>query len=469
MVQQPIDHRNLTATLVSDAVSFINTHASQQQKFMYYLPFPQCHVSMFTGTNWSNTSVNGIFGDQIREMDWAVGQVLDALKDNGVDKNTLVFFTSDHGPHVELCEEGGTAAGLRGGKGDSSWEGGVRVPGIIYWPGVITPQVSDSIVSTMDVFATVLDFAGGIPANDRIMDGKSLAGMIRGTNASSPHEALFHYCGDNLMAVRVGDYKLRYYTEQLPFDNYSTVHCTGGWAHAEFFQGGWDCKGGSVTTNVVPELFHITSDPSERYPLLVKSDWLSHVLWAKITNTLPSLDYYDEIGLEHDLPMRSANSTCGGLNSTIVNHTSFAGYAGSSLQSNTLPAMEAECTARCCADDTCSASVVQTYSLNKGIPEGSCKEGQPCCWLVDAENAVLPGNQCDNCTSTFTRASPYPPIPTGPYADLLKKIDAIVAKHEASMVRGSIPGGEKGDFLPCCNKQEDGANCGCNYPSEHIP
>lgn len=129
LVQQPIDHTNLTETLVADAQAFISKAVADQTPFLYYLAFPQCHVSMFTDFAWTNTSKNGIFGDQIRAMDWAAGQVFSLLQTLGVDSNTISFFSSDHGPHVELCLEGGTAAHLRGGKGDSSWEGGLRVPG----------------------------------------------------------------------------------------------------------------------------------------------------------------------------------------------------------------------------------------------------------------------------------------------------------------------------------------------------
>ena len=88
-------------------------------------------------------------------MDWAVGAVVEALEP--VRRETVVFFTSDHGPHVELCLEGGLAGPLRGGKAYSGWEGGVRVPGIVSWPGTVRPGVSDALVSTMDVFATALD------------------------------------------------------------------------------------------------------------------------------------------------------------------------------------------------------------------------------------------------------------------------------------------------------------------------
>merc|ERR1711865_443710 len=98
---------------------------------------------------------------------------------------------------------------------------------------------------------------------DKVMDGVSLVPLLKepASTGVSPHQALFHYCGDTLMAVRYKQYKLRYFTEELPFSNYSTVHCTNGWAHNEFFQGGWTCHGGSVTTNNPPELLDVESDP----------------------------------------------------------------------------------------------------------------------------------------------------------------------------------------------------------------
>jgi arylsulfatase A-like enzyme len=132
LVQQPIDHSTLTAKLVKDAEEFITSSVAAGKPFLWYMPFPQCHVSMFTNTSFTNTSKNGIFGDQIREMDWAVGRVIETAASVGVANNTIFFFSTDHGPHVELCLEGGTAGHMRGGKGDSSWEGGLRVPGIVY-------------------------------------------------------------------------------------------------------------------------------------------------------------------------------------------------------------------------------------------------------------------------------------------------------------------------------------------------
>ena len=89
---------------------------------------------MFNNEQYDGSSVNGVWGQGMNEMQWEVGQVLDALRAQSIEKETLVFFTSDHGPHIELCLEGGNTAGLRGGKAYRPWEGGMRVPGIAWWP-----------------------------------------------------------------------------------------------------------------------------------------------------------------------------------------------------------------------------------------------------------------------------------------------------------------------------------------------
>ncbi len=134
MVQQPIDHRNLSMNFARDGVNFINAHAHGAKPFFLYYAFAHMHVNMFNNEQYEGSSVNGVWGQGMNEMQWEVGQVLDALRAQSIEKETLVFFTSDHGPHIELCLEGGNAAGLRGGKAYSSWEGGMRVPGIAWWP-----------------------------------------------------------------------------------------------------------------------------------------------------------------------------------------------------------------------------------------------------------------------------------------------------------------------------------------------
>eukprot|EP00729_Bicosta_minor_P004467 gene4467-16338_t len=526
LVQQPIDHTNLTATLVADAETFLQTAVEQNKPFLYYMPFPQC-----------------IFGDQIREMDWAVGRVLASVASYNLMNNTIFFFSSDHGPHVELCLEGGTAAHLRGGKGDSSWEGGLRVPGIVFWPGVIQPRVETAVVSTMDVFATVMELAGGTMPLDKEMDGVSLVplftsgatgngndifgdvggghgGVGAGEASVSPHKALFHYCGDVLMAIRYKQYKLRYYTEELPFDNVSTVHCTNGWAHGEFFQGGWTCRGGTTTTNYPPELLDIESDPAERYPLLSNQTWGPHLEWLGETrpsdSPLRDFIYYTDIGgipnaqeaVSNNIdaaapapaapaaPATSASTTpqCGQGSTTLLNGTILDGYTGQSLPAadeGNQAKLLADCEARCCADSNCSAFVVQYDSKNRGEPIGSCTEGKPCCWLVNQEHSLHPtrNNQSQTAVAGYPRGQPVPPpspsppgppqppppapIPPGYYAEILKEIDVILEDHLAKMQRGTIPdNGGNHDLTPCGGGGESskkGETCTLNYPSQNIP
>lgn len=473
LVQQPIDHTNLTETLVADAERFIANAVSAGKPFLWYMPFPQCHVSMFTNFKWTNTSRNGIFGDQIRAMDWAVGRVMAAVEAAGVTNNTIVFFSSDHGPHVELCLEGGTAAGLRGGKGDSSWEGGLRVPGIVAWPGVIPGgRVESAVVSTMDIFATVIDLAGGDMPHGRINDGRSLVPLLLGSNSTSPHAALFHYCGDTLMAVRYKQYKLRYYTEELPFDNYSTVHCTNGWAHGEFFQSGWSCHNSPSKTNNPPELLDVESDPAERMPLLSSDTWLAHLADERATRSANSplwqLRYFADI----DALPRCDNK---GTNITLQTGIAYGGYSGTSLPFNT-PSGELvnTCRSRCCNDSDCVAFTLQTSSLNKGMPIGSCTVGKPCCWLID-KNGLSHSSLRPNATSAVVRGGPTPPSPgppsSGPYADVLKEIARLVAEHLATMSRETLPGDARAKLGPCCDSQTSGGAeiCTCNYPSKLPP
>lgn len=118
-------------------------------------------VSMFTSSQWTNSSANGIYGSNMREMDASVGIIRAGLQEAGVENDTIIFFTSDHGPHIELCSEGGNAGPLRGGKAYSSWEGGVRVPGIVTWPGTVSPAVTSTMVSSMDIVATAVDCEHG--------------------------------------------------------------------------------------------------------------------------------------------------------------------------------------------------------------------------------------------------------------------------------------------------------------------
>ncbi len=146
---------------------------------------------------------HGAYVDFMLELDHSTGRIMQALKDSGLDENTLVFFTSDNGP-----TPAGDAGGLNGGK-YVTMEGGHRVPGIARWPGVISAgSVSHATVTSMDLFPLFCDLAGVALPSDRKIDGQNIADILRGKTDHSPHEFLYYYNGTNLQAVRQGKWKL---------------------------------------------------------------------------------------------------------------------------------------------------------------------------------------------------------------------------------------------------------------------
>ena len=128
------DQTHLTRIYTEKAVDFISR--KKDDPFFLYLPYAMPHVPLMPGEEF-NASERGKYGDVVEEIDWGVGQILETLKAQGIEKNTLVFFTSDNGPWIIKNERGGSAGLLRDGKG-STWEGGMRVPGIFWWPETLT-------------------------------------------------------------------------------------------------------------------------------------------------------------------------------------------------------------------------------------------------------------------------------------------------------------------------------------------
>ncbi|XP_071511895.1 arylsulfatase-like [Diadema antillarum] len=265
IVQQPVRHHDLTRRLVDDAKAFIHSH--QEEPFFFYFSFLQLHTDMFSSPWFSGTSKRGRYGDSLNEMAWAVGETLATIREAGLDNNTLAIFLSDHGPHVEMCREGGSPGILKGGK-ITTWEGGVRVPAIARWPGTIPPGVhSGTLMSSMDLYATLAELAGGKVPDDRIMDSQSALSVL--TNGSdSPRSVLFHYCNDRLMAVTLGDFKAHFFTKPMPTPQ--------GFADACFEE--WTPKGGHHHTGLScdppfskahdpPLLYNIGVDPAELAPL----------------------------------------------------------------------------------------------------------------------------------------------------------------------------------------------------------
>lgn len=203
------DHRLLTAQITRRAVDFIGRN--REKPFFLYVPHPMPHVPLYVGAKFNGASGRGLYADVIQEIDWSVGEILDALKGNGLDENTLVIFTSDNGPWLLYGSHAGSAAPLREGKG-TTWDGGQRVPCLMRWPGKIPAHASSrELASTIDLLPTIAKLAGTNAPADRIIDGRDLWPLMSGQpGARSPHEALYFYWGQGLEAVRAGNWKLHF-------------------------------------------------------------------------------------------------------------------------------------------------------------------------------------------------------------------------------------------------------------------
>jgi arylsulfatase A len=203
----PEKHAQLTTLYTEHAVSFIDRH--KDIPFLLYVPHTMVHVPLGVSEKFKGKSGAGLFGDCVMELDWSVGQILDALKRNGLDDNTLVLFTSDNGPWLNYGNHAGSAGPLREGKG-TMWEGGYREPCVMRWPGKIPAGTKcDELVSTLDVFPTVAKLIGAQLPKDHIIDGKDMWPLMVGEkDAKSPHEVLYCYYGRELRGVRDRQWKL---------------------------------------------------------------------------------------------------------------------------------------------------------------------------------------------------------------------------------------------------------------------
>lgn len=196
------DQSDLTTLITEHAVSFIERN--RERPFFLYVPHPQPHVPLYCSEKFRGKSGGGLYGDVIEELDWSVGEILGALKRNKLDERTMVVFTSDNGPWLSYGEHAGRTGPLREGKG-TSWEGGIRVPCLMRWPGTIpVGTVCDEPVGTIDLLPTIAAFTGAtLPAAK--IDGMDVRALITGEpGAKSPRDVLFIYYENNQLQAVIG-------------------------------------------------------------------------------------------------------------------------------------------------------------------------------------------------------------------------------------------------------------------------
>jgi uncharacterized sulfatase len=200
VVEYPVVQTTLTQRYTDRAVDFIKRHAAKP--FFLYFAEAMPHKPLAASEKHYQKSGAGLYGDVLMDLDESVGRVLDALKEAGVENDTLVFFTSDNGAWF-----GGSCGGLRGMKG-TNWEGAYRVPLLARWPGKIPAgQVIHEMAVMMDLFTTATVAAGAIVPDARILDGKDMMPVLAGRGAS-PHEVIFGQQNSKLATVRDARWKL---------------------------------------------------------------------------------------------------------------------------------------------------------------------------------------------------------------------------------------------------------------------
>lgn len=203
VIQEQPDQTSITERYIEKAVSFIRD--SKDNPFFLYLAHMHVHLPLYAPDRFLKQSDNGDYGATVECVDWSVGVIVDELRRQNLDEDTLIIFTSDNGARGDY---GGSNGPLRGGKG-TTWEGGMRVPCIMYWPGTIEGgRVSDELITSLDFLPTLAGLAGNEAPKDRIIDGLDITDIILDKDAKSEREAFFYYFKDNLKAVRVGDWKL---------------------------------------------------------------------------------------------------------------------------------------------------------------------------------------------------------------------------------------------------------------------
>lgn len=208
IVEYNSDQTQLTTWYTERAVQFIREN--RRNPFFLYVAHSMPHVPLFVSKKHKGVSDQGMYGDVIAEIDWSVGRILATLKRCRIDEKTLVIFTSDNGPWLSYGNHAGSCRPLREGKG-TTWEGGMREPCIMRWPGKIPAgTVCNELAATIDIFPTIAHLTGAQPSENEI-DGKNIWSLMSGQpEAKSPHEAYYYYWGRHLQAVRSGDWKLHF-------------------------------------------------------------------------------------------------------------------------------------------------------------------------------------------------------------------------------------------------------------------
>jgi arylsulfatase A-like enzyme len=267
VIEQPVVQDTITCRYTEEAIAFIERHRARP--FFLYLPHTMPHIPLFASDRFRGRSPGGLYGDVVEELDWSVGEILAALKRLDLDRTTLVLFASDNGPWYQ-----GSPGPLRGRKG-WTYDGGLRVPGIIRWPGRISArQVSAEPLATIDLLPTLLALAGVGSPGTKPLDGKNAADFLLGRAPKPPDNLYLFFDKEFLQTARAGKWKIhvaRWNVQRYQFGAASQVN----------------------QTLANPELYDMTSDIGESYDLSARHPDVVRLLRRRIAEALRT--FPDEI------------------------------------------------------------------------------------------------------------------------------------------------------------------------------
>lgn len=245
------EQAELTTLYTRRAAAFINEN--KNKPFFLYLAHSMPHVSIAVSGKFDGKSKRGLYGDVMMELDWSVGEVMNALKKNNLDRNTLVIFTSDNGPWLTYGNHAGNTGGLREGKG-TTFEGGQKEPCIVRWPSKIPAgAICNKITSAIDLLPTIAAICGVKPPSNKIDGISILPLLLNEPNANPRDEFVYYYQKNSLEAIRKANWKLVFphksvtYKQEAPGENGNRA----GWS----------------TMEVALALYDLSTDPGETVDL----------------------------------------------------------------------------------------------------------------------------------------------------------------------------------------------------------
>jgi arylsulfatase len=269
--------RAIDVELADSAVAYIDRESRTGTPFFLYISWTRPHWPNLTNPPFTGASKIGDYGDSVMELDHNTGRVLDALRDAGVEDNTIVVWMSDNGPWKTMVwPDGGSAGPFRGELG-SAWEGSIRTAGMIKWPGRIAPGVTNEMFSTMDFMPTLAAFVGADMPTDRPIDGVDQSEFLLGNQATSNREHLLTFIGPDLVSVRWRHYRI--YTQDV-------IQAGNG------FQRMGGTQASRIPRNGYPYVFNILQDPREEFDTGPSESWVVGKYMPLVVQYYQSLQQY---------------------------------------------------------------------------------------------------------------------------------------------------------------------------------